>query len=133
MRYEVQGDPRSCRSTGGPARVVACVPVTTGEGPDGVGVCVDIVGTGGLRIQFAFQPADLDDEAQCAQLVRLAERLQLMATAAGSRRAAGVVARRPCPAFWRAGILTPPDAPADGAPCTRELGHDGEHEFRPER
>lgn len=115
------------------ARAVAASATTSDEGPEGVGVRLVVAGSRGLRLQLDVRPSDLDDDAQRAQLVRLAERIQLMATAADNRRAEGRVARQPCPAYWRAGILSPPGAPADGAECTLERGHAGDHEFESER
>lgn len=92
MRYTIRnGKPVKGIGKGdsqyGAARVVVVVPTTSDEGPDGVGVAIDVVCTNDLRIKLALQPADFDDEASHVQLVRLAERIQLMATAALNRRA----------------------------------------------
>jgi hypothetical protein len=83
MRYSIKND--NGVSIRGIGRVIAVLP-TVEEGPDSVGVMVDMTGANGLRIKLAVQPADFDDEASHAQLVRLAERIQLMATAALNRR-----------------------------------------------
>lgn len=64
----------------GPGRVVAVV------GSEGASIAIDVVGINGLHIKLAVHPVDFDDEPSCVQLVRLAERIQLMATAASNRR-----------------------------------------------
>lgn len=82
MHYTIKnGKSVSHHSTG---RVVAVVPTSREAG---VGIVIDVAGINGLRILLDVQPADFDDEASCVQLVRLAERIQLMATAASNRRA----------------------------------------------
>ncbi len=88
MRYTIKSGKNV--SHHGEARVVAVVPTTTDEGPDGVGVTIDVIGTNGLRIKLVMQPADFDDELSGGQLSRLADRIQLMAMAASNRRS-GVV------------------------------------------
>ena len=83
MRYLIKNDKRvSHQGTGWVIAVLPTVEAVPGE----VGVMIDIVDKG-LSIELVVQPADFDDEASYTQLVRLAERIQLMATAASNRRA----------------------------------------------
>ena len=84
MRYTIKSGKSVSRH--GPGRVVAVVVTTTEEGSEGVGIAIDVAGVNGLRIKLAVQSADFDDEASGVQLIRLAERIQLMATAAANRR-----------------------------------------------
>jgi len=86
MRYTIKNG--KSVSHHGPGCVAAVVTTTTEEGPEGVGLAIDVVGVNGLRIKLAVEPADFDDEASCVQLLRLAERIRLMATAAANRRSA---------------------------------------------
>lgn len=90
MRYTIKNG--KSVSHHGPGRVVAVVTTTTEEGPEGVGLAIDAVGVNGLRIKLAVEPADFDDEASCVQLLRLAERIRLMASAAANRRSAAQMA-----------------------------------------
>jgi len=86
MRYTIKNG--KSVSHHGPGCVAAVVTTTAEEGPEGVGLAIDVVGVNGLRIKLAVEPADFDDEASCVQLLRLAERIRLMATAAANRRTA---------------------------------------------
>jgi hypothetical protein len=84
MRYSIKNDKRV--SYQGDGLVIAVLP-TVEAGPDGVGVMIDMFCDNNLGIKIAGQPSDFDDEESHVQLVRLAERIQLMATAALNRRA----------------------------------------------
>jgi len=86
MRYTIKNG--KSVSHHGPGCVAAVVTTTTEEGPEGVGLAIDVVGINGLRLKLAIEPADFDDEASCVQLLHLAERIRLMATAAANRRTA---------------------------------------------
>jgi hypothetical protein len=84
VRYSIKNDRRV--SYQGVGLVIAVLP-TVEAVPDEVGVMIDIFCDNNLGIKLAVQPSDFDDEASSVQLVRLAERIQLMATAALNRRA----------------------------------------------
>lgn len=84
MYYTIKSD--KSVSHHGPGRVVAVIPTIRDEGPDGVGISINVAGVNGLRLELVVQPNDFDDEASGVQLIRLAERIQLMATAASNRR-----------------------------------------------
>jgi hypothetical protein len=84
VRYSIKNDRRV--SYQGVGLVIAVLP-TVEAVSDEVGVMIDIFCDNNLGIKLAVQPSNFDDEASSVQLVRLAERIQLMATAALNRRA----------------------------------------------
>lgn len=91
MQYTIKRD--NGLSHHGAGRVAAVLTTSKGEGPDGVGIAIVVAGTGGPCLKLELQSADFDDEASCVQLVRLAERIQLMATAAANRRVGAEIHR----------------------------------------